>query len=106
RALASPVAQQKRVGQAALLAMTPDGAVRAMVGGRDYFESQYNRVTQARRQPGSVFKLFVYLAALDKGIGSNDWMRDMAISVNGWEPRNFDRKHHGTMSVRDAVATS
>ena len=106
RALASPVAQQKRVGQASLLAMTPDGAVRAMVGGRNYFESQYNRVTQARRQPGSVFKLFVYLAALDKGIGSNDWMRDMAISVNGWEPRNFDRKHHGTMSIRDAVATS
>ncbi|MFC4237894.1 transglycosylase domain-containing protein [Thalassospira xianhensis] len=106
RALASPVAQQKNVGQAALLAMTPDGAVRAMVGGRDYFESQYNRVTQARRQPGSVFKLFVYLAALDKGIGSNDWMRDMAISINGWEPRNFDRKHHGTMSIRDAVATS
>lgn len=106
RALASPVAQQKHVGQASLLAMTPDGAVRAMVGGRNYFESQYNRVTQARRQPGSVFKLFVYLAALDKGIGSNDWMRDMAISVNGWEPRNFDRKHHGTMSIRDAVATS
>ncbi len=106
RALASPVAQQKHVGQAALLAMTPDGAVRAMVGGRDYFESQYNRVTQARRQPGSVFKLFVYLAALDKGIGSNDWMRDMAISINGWEPRNFDRKHHGTMSIRDAMATS
>lgn len=106
RALESPRAREKHVGQAALLAMTPDGAVRAMVGGRNYFESQYNRVTQARRQPGSVFKLFVYLAALDKGIGSNDWMRDIAISVNGWEPRNFDRKHHGTLSIRDAVATS
>ncbi|MCC9621449.1 PBP1A family penicillin-binding protein [Thalassospira sp. MA62] len=106
RALASPNAKAKHVGQAALLAMTPDGAVRAMIGGRDYFESQYNRVTQARRQPGSVFKLFVYLAGLETGHGSNDWMRDVAISVNGWEPRNFDRKHHGTMSVRDAVATS
>lgn len=106
RALTSPVAVEKHVGQAALLAMTPDGAVRALVGGRDYYESQYNRVTQARRQPGSVFKLFTYLAALDKGLGSNDWMRDIAISINGWEPRNFDRKHHGTMSIRDAVATS
>lgn len=106
RALESPTAAEKRVGQAALLAMTPDGAVRALVGGRDYYESQYNRVTQARRQPGSVFKLFTYLAALDKGLGSNDWMRDVPISINGWEPRNFDRKHHGTMSIRDAVATS
>jgi len=73
---------------------------------RDYFESQYNRVTQARRQPGSVFKLFVYLAGLENGFGSNDWMRDGPIVIDGWEPRNFDRKHHGTLSIRDAVATS
>ncbi|WP_033070143.1 transglycosylase domain-containing protein [Thalassospira australica] len=106
RALESNSAKTHNVGQAALLAMTPDGAVRAMVGGRDYFESQYNRVTQARRQPGSVFKLFVYLAGLENGLGSNDWMRDAPIVINGWEPRNFDRKHHGTMSIRDAVATS
>ena len=106
RTLESNGAKAKKISQAALLAMTPDGAVRAMVGGRDYFESQYNRVTQARRQPGSVFKLFVYLAGLDKGLGSNDWMRDVAISINGWEPRNFDRQNHGTMSIRDAVATS
>ncbi len=106
RALESNGARAKNVTQGALLAMTPDGAVRAMVGGRDYFESQYNRVTQARRQPGSVFKLFVYLAGLDKSLGSNDWMRDVPITINGWEPRNFDRQHHGTMSIRDAVATS
>jgi penicillin-binding protein 1A len=106
RALESNGAKEHHVGQAALLAMTPDGAVRAMVGGRDYYESQYNRVTQARRQPGSVFKLFVYLAGLENGFGSNDWMRDVPITINGWEPRNFDRKHHGTMSIRDAVATS
>ncbi|MFV1849701.1 MAG: transglycosylase domain-containing protein [Porticoccaceae bacterium] len=106
RALESNGAKEKHVTQASLLAMTPDGAVRAMVGGRDYFESQYNRVTQARRQPGSVFKLFVYLAALDKSLGSNDWMRDVPIVIDGWEPRNFDRQHHGTMSIRDAVATS
>ncbi|MEQ8284470.1 PBP1A family penicillin-binding protein [Thalassospira sp.] len=106
RTLESNGAKAKKISQAAMLAMTPDGAVRAMVGGRDYFESQYNRVTQARRQPGSVFKLFVYLAGLDKGLGSNDWMRDVAISINGWEPRNFDRQNHGTMSIRDAVATS
>jgi membrane peptidoglycan carboxypeptidase len=55
---------QRHVGQAALIAMAPDGAILAMVGGRDYAESQFNRATQAHRQPGSLFKIFVYLTAL------------------------------------------
>ncbi len=106
RVLDSRQANKRKVSQGALVAMTPDGSVRAMVGGKDFFQSQYNRVTQAKRQPGSVFKLFVYLAALQDGMRADDWMRDEPYSVNGWSPRNFDRKHHGTMSLRDAVATS
>jgi penicillin-binding protein 1A len=106
RMLDSQEAQRRGVGQAAMLAMTPDGAIRAMVGGRDYYESQYNRVTQARRQPGSVFKLFVYLAALENGMKASDWMRDEPITINGWSPRNFSRRHDGTMSLRDALASS
>lgn len=106
RVLDSKEAEKRRAGQAALVAMTPDGSVRAMVGGKNFFESQYNRVTQAKRQPGSVFKLFVYLAALEDEMRADDWMRDEPYSVNGWSPRNFDRQHHGTMSLRDAVATS
>ncbi|MDP2700387.1 transglycosylase domain-containing protein [Thalassospira sp.] len=106
RALESPVAAAGRVSQAAMVAMTPDGSVRALIGGKDYFESQYNRATQARRQPGSAFKLFVYMAGLQNGIGAGDWRRDAPVTVAGWSPRNFDRQHHGTMTIRDALATS
>ncbi|WP_245881210.1 transglycosylase domain-containing protein [Thalassospira marina] len=106
RVLGSKEASRRRVSQGALVAMTPDGSVRAMVGGKNFFQSQYNRVTQAKRQPGSVFKLFVYLAALEDDMRADDWMRDEPYSVNGWSPRNFDRQHHGTMSLRDAVASS
>ncbi|OKH86623.1 transglycosylase domain-containing protein [Thalassospira sp. TSL5-1] len=106
RVLDSREADRRKVSQGALVAMTPDGSVRAMVGGKNFFQSQYNRVTQAKRQPGSVFKLFVYLAALEDGMRADDWMRDEPYSVNGWSPRNFDRQHHGTLSLRDAVASS
>ncbi|WP_245835484.1 transglycosylase domain-containing protein [Thalassospira mesophila] len=106
RVLDSKEAEKRRASQGALVAMTPDGSVRAMVGGKNFFQSQYNRVTQAKRQPGSVFKLFVYLAALEDDMHADDWMRDEPFTVKGWSPRNFDRQHHGTMSLRDAVATS
>ena len=66
------MAEGRRVGQAALVAMRPDGAVVAMVGGRSYAESQFNRATQALRQPGSAFKLFVNLAALEAGLRPGD----------------------------------
>ena len=96
----------RNVSQGAFVALTPDGAVRAMVGGQDYGKSQYNRVTQARRQPGSAFKLFVYLAALEKGVRPGDLVSDRPITVNGWTPRNYGRKHRGEMTFREGAARS
>src|SRR6202030_4479577 len=72
---------RRHVGQAALVAMAPDGAILAMVGGRDYGESQFNRATQAHRQPGSLFKMFVYLTALSKGYTADSVMVDQPIQI-------------------------
>jgi penicillin-binding protein 1A len=79
----------KRVDQAALLAMAPDGANRAMVGRRDYNESQFNRATQAKRQPGSLFKLFVYLTAFQKGLDPQATAVDRPVQIGNWEPENY-----------------
>ena len=98
--------QDQGIGQAALIALTPDGAVRAMIGGRDYGASQFNRVTQAERQAGSAFKLFVYLAGLQKGFKPQTWMNDQPVRIGGWTPRNFDRSFRGKISVRDAFGES
>jgi penicillin-binding protein 1A len=92
--------------QAALLAMTPDGAIRAMVGGRNYRTSQFNRVTQGLRQPGSSFKLFVYLAALEAGYTPESVMTDQPISVGRWHPHNDTGKYLGAMTLREALAKS
>ena len=92
--------------QAALVAMRPDGAVVAMVGGRSYGESQFNRAVQARRQPGSAFKLFVYMAALDDGYGPDSMISEAPITVAGWTPRNFERTSGGELSLREAFAES
>ncbi|MDB5702520.1 MAG: family penicillin-binding protein [Sphingomonadales bacterium] len=79
--------------QGALVALDRDGAVRAMVGGKDYVSSIYNRATQAVRQPGSAFKLFVYLAALEAGKTPADMMVDGPVDIQGWKPRNSSRKY-------------
>ena len=92
--------------QGALVALDRDGAVRAMVGGRDYVDSLYNRSTQAERQPGSAFKLFVYLAALEAGMKPTDTIVDEPISVEGWRPRNATRTHAGAVTLREAFARS
>ncbi|MBO0736439.1 MAG: PBP1A family penicillin-binding protein [Alphaproteobacteria bacterium] len=94
------------VKQGALVAMSPDGAVRAMVGGRDYGQSQFNRVTQAQRQPGSAFKPFVYLAGLEAGIRPYDQFLDAPIRVNGWEPRDYTGRYQGEMSFAEGLAQS
>jgi len=103
-------ADKLKVSQASLLAMTPDGAVRAMIGGKSYAGSQYNRVTQALRQPGSSFKLFVYLAGLESGIGPGTMVEDEPITlpiVGGtWTPKNYTGKYLGTISVRQGVTES
>jgi penicillin-binding protein 1A len=92
--------------QGALVAIDRDGAVRAMVGGKDYVSSIYNRATQAVRQPGSAFKLFVYLAALEAGHKPEDSLVDEPISINGWSPRNSSGANRGAMTLRTAFAYS
>ncbi|WP_410482658.1 transglycosylase domain-containing protein [Sphingosinithalassobacter sp. CS137] len=92
--------------QGALVSLDRDGAVRAMVGGKDYVSSIYNRATQAERQPGSAFKLFVYLAALEAGYRPDDLVTDERIDINGWQPRNSSGRFSGEMSLRTAFAYS
>ncbi|HET7575389.1 MAG TPA: PBP1A family penicillin-binding protein [Sphingomicrobium sp.] len=92
--------------QGALVAIDRDGAVRAMVGGKDYVSSIYNRATQAERQPGSAFKLFVYLAALESGMKPTDTIVDEPVTIDGWSPRNANRRNLGPVSVREAFARS
>ncbi|WP_414707991.1 transglycosylase domain-containing protein [Rhizorhapis sp.] len=92
--------------QGALVALDRDGAVRAMVGGLDYVTSNYNRATQAVRQPGSAFKLFVYLAALEAGFTPDTAVVDEPVDINGWQPRNSSRNYNGQIDVRTAFAYS
>jgi penicillin-binding protein 1A len=92
--------------QVALVAMSPDGRVRAMLGGRGYATSQFNRATQAERQPGSAFKLFVYLAALEAGLRPEDLISGAPIQVDGWSPRNLDDRYPASISLLDSFAGS
>ena len=92
--------------QVALVAMRPDGRVVAMVGGRDYVRSPFNRATQARRQPGSAFKLFVYLAALRAGMSPDTPVADTPLRIGEWQPRNYGDRYRGTLTLRDAFALS
>ena len=93
-------------GQGALIAMAPDGAIRAMVGGRSYGDSQFNRAVQARRQTGSAFKLFVYLAALEAGLTPETVMRDSPVTLDGWSPQNYEKGYQGEMTLETAFAHS
>ncbi len=92
--------------QGALVSLDRDGAVKAMVGGKDYVSSIYNRATQAVRQPGSAFKLFVYLAALEAGHKPEDSIVDEPVTIDGWSPRNDSRRNSGAVSLRTAFAYS
>ena len=92
--------------QGALVSLDRDGAVRAMVGGTDYVTSIYNRSTQAVRQPGSAFKLFVYLAALESGMTTESAVVDEAVDINGWKPRNSSGRYSGNINLRTAFTYS
>lgn len=92
--------------QAALVAMRPDGRVVAMVGGRNYAKSPFNRSTQALRQPGSAFKLFVYLAAMRAGYTPDSKINDAPITIDGWSPRNSDGVYRGEITLREAFQRS
>ncbi|WP_375391780.1 transglycosylase domain-containing protein [uncultured Sphingomonas sp.] len=101
------IRQNAPVGaQGALVSLDRDGAVKAMVGGKDYVSSIYNRATQATRQPGSSFKLFVYLAALEAGHKPEDTVVDEPVTIDGWSPRNDSRHNSGQVSLRTAFAYS
>jgi len=97
---------QFNVSQGALVAMTPSGAVRAMVGGRNYTESQFNRAVTARRQPGSAFKPFVYLTALEAGLTPETVRQDAPIDIKGWKPENYSHQYFGPVTLTQALAMS
>lgn len=92
--------------QGAVVVMTPDGAVRALVGGKDYDDSQFNRATQGQRQPGSAFKPFVYLAAMEKGFQPYDTFEDAPIKLGNWKPGNYNGRFEGPVTLRHAFANS
>jgi penicillin-binding protein 1A len=98
--------EKLNIGQGAVVAMTPDGVVRALVGGRNYGESQFNRAIDAKRQPGSSFKPFVYLTALERGLTPDTVREDAPISVKGWKPENFEHEYAGPVTLTQALANS
>jgi penicillin-binding protein 1A len=98
--------EAKRASEAAAIMMDPSGAIRAMVGGRDYSKSRFNRAVQARRQPGSSFKMFVYAAALEAGLRPNSVRYDEPISIGNWRPRNYGSGYRGAVTLSEALAES
>lgn len=96
----------RRPLQAAAMIVDRQGAIRALVGGTDYSASQFNRVTQARRQPGSTFKTFVYTAALEAGLDTEDVRYDEPVVIGNWRPRNYDDGYRGAVTLRTAFALS
>jgi penicillin-binding protein 1A len=109
RALADVLAQKGEkfgVGEGALIAMTPEGVVRALVGGTSYAESQFDRAIAAKRQPGSAFKPFVYLTALEHGLTPDTVREDAPIAVKGWKPENYEHEYFGPVTLTQALANS
>ncbi len=96
----------RKFDQAALVSMSTDGAVRAIVGGRDYEASQFNRATKALRQPGSSFKPIVYLAALRSGLKPSTVLVDRPINIGGWQPKNYGKSYSGRVTLQNALRRS
>jgi penicillin-binding protein 1A len=99
-------ARALEASQAALVVFDLDGGIRTLVGGRDYAESQFNRALKAKRQPGSAFKMFVYLAALESGLTPDSIVQDLPLLGTGWSPRNEGAGYRGAVAMREAVAHS
>jgi penicillin-binding protein 1A len=95
-----------KAGQAALVALDPKGAIRVMVGGRDYAASQFNRAVQAQRPPGSAFKPFVFLAALEHGFMPDSLVLDAPVTMKNWQPENYEQSYEGQVSLTRAFARS
>jgi penicillin-binding protein 1A len=96
----------RRPLQASFMAIDRDGGVRALIGGTDYGASQFDRATQARRQPGSAFKIFAYTAALENGLDTEDVRYDEPVVIDGWRPHNYDEEYRGAVTLRTAFALS
>jgi penicillin-binding protein 1A len=94
------------VGQGALVALDPDGAIKVLVGGRNYADSQFNRAVAAKRQPGSAFKPFVYLTAIEHGLTPDAVREDAPINVKGWQPENYSREYFGPVTLTKALSLS
>jgi 1A family penicillin-binding protein len=97
---------KKKASQGAMVVLNKEGAILAMVGGRDYEDSQFNRATQAKRQAGSLFKLFVYLTAYENGFNPETVLVDRPIQIGDWEPQNSTGRFKGAMPLRSAFAQS
>ncbi len=98
--------EKRRVSQAALVTLAPDGAIRALIGGRDYAKSQFNRAVDAKRQPGSAFKTFVWLNALERGYTPDTMLEDTPVRFGKWQPENYDQKYRGPVTLSRALAKS
>jgi penicillin-binding protein 1A len=93
-------------GEAAAVVIDRDGAVRALIGGRDYQKSQFNRALKGRRQPGSTFKPFVFLTALEKGLTPESLVHDGPLQIGNWSPANYNDRYNGDVTLREALAKS
>lgn len=98
--------RQNNVSEGAIVVLDINGAVKAMVGGTNYDKSQFNRATQALRQPGSAFKTFVYLQALINGFAPDDTIDDVPLQIGNWQPTNYDKKTYGKVTLKDAFIRS
>lgn len=98
--------EARNANQAAVVVLSPRGEVLALVGGKNYSQSQFNRATQGQRQPGSSFKFFVYLAALEAGYLPTDLIEDKEIEIDGWAPKNYDDEYRGQVVLKNAFAHS
>ena len=98
--------KNKNVTNGAVVILDHNGAIKALVGGVDYKKSQFNRITQARRQSGSAFKPFVYINALEQGFSPNDIIYDKPVKIKNWQPKNYDKKEHGEVTLTEALTQS
>jgi penicillin-binding protein 1A len=106
RRLIAEKGKELAVSQGALVSIDSSGAVRAMVGGYDYANSQFDRASEARRQPGSAFKPFVYLAAIEQGRTPDSVRNDAPVRIGNWRPQNYDGKYFGEVTLSEALARS
>jgi len=100
------ILKERKDIEAAVIVLDTSGAVKGMLGGRSFYTSQFNRATQSLRQPGSVFKIFTYLSALELGMDSEDKIEDLPLELDGWAPKNYNKKYKGVISIKEAFSIS